>query len=92
MSGTVQAYQQNQDDPTGAVVVLSTFSEAEAEGVASLRLGSATGPRWVLGWPHFRWGRVDKGEQDGEFTRSLPFTGLASASPGNDGVALTMFS
>lgn len=92
VGGTLTAYQRNPDDPTGSVAVLSTFAEAEAEAVASLRLGSETGPRIVLTWPKFRLGRPEKGEQDAEFTRTFSFRGLASGTPGNDGVSMSVFS
>jgi hypothetical protein len=45
-----------------------------------------------MNWPHFRLARVEKGESGGEFTRSFPFQGLASGSPGNDGFSLTVFT
>lgn len=92
VGGTLVAYQRNPDDPTGSIAVLATFSEAEAEAAATLRLGSSTGPRLVISWPHFRLGKAEKGEQDEEFIRTFAFQGLASGTPGNDGIALTMFS
>jgi hypothetical protein len=86
VGGTVQAYQRR------AMLELANWSELEREGPATLRLGPATGPRIEIDWPHFRLRRVEKGENAGEFTRSFPFDGLASGTPGNDGITLTVFA
>jgi len=84
VGGTILAYQRR------AILGLTTWSEREKAGHAVLRLGNTTGPRLELDYPLFRLGRVDKGEQAGEFTRSFPFQGLASGTPGNDGVSMTV--
>jgi hypothetical protein len=86
VGGTLTAYQRR------SILGLTTWSEREKEGPAELRLGTATGPRIIVDWPRFRLGRVEKGETAGEFTRSFPFTGLASGTPGNDGIALDVFA
>ena len=59
---------------------------------ASLRLGPAAGPRIEIDWPRFRLGRIEKGEQASEFSRSFAFMGLASGTPGNDGISLTVYA
>ena len=86
VGGTITAYQRR------SILGLATWSEREKQGPATLRLGKETGPRIILDWERFRLGRVAKGETAGEFTRSFPFTGLASGTPGNDGVAMTVYA
>jgi hypothetical protein len=85
VEGTVIAYQRR------SILVLSTFGEREKEAAATLRLGRSDGPRILVSLPKFRIGKVEKGEQDAEFTRTLPFQGLASGTPGNDGIAVSVF-
>lgn len=86
VSGTVLAYQRR------TILALVPYAENEIVVPASLRLGAATGPRLVVDWPRFRLGRVEKGEQASEFSRSFRFMGLASGTPGNDGISLTVFA
>ena len=69
-----------------------TFGEREKEAVLTVTIGSPSlnKPNLLISLPHFRIGKVEKEESGGEFTRSFPFQGLASATPGNDGMALTV--
>lgn len=85
VEGNVIAYQQL------SVLELQTYGEREKEAAMTLRIGREDGPRIILSAPHFRIGKVEKGESGGEFTRNFPWQGLASSTPGNDGVAMTVY-
>lgn len=85
VEGTVVAYQRL------SILELQTYGEREKEAVMTVRLGREDGPRIIITCPHFRIGKVEKGEAGGEFTRSFPFQGLASSTPGNDGISMTVY-
>jgi hypothetical protein len=84
VEGTLIAYQRL------AIMELQTYSEREKQSDCDIMLGAATGPRIEVNIPRFRIGKVEKGESEGEFTRTFPFQGLASGTPGNDGVDLVI--
>jgi hypothetical protein len=86
VSGTVLAYQRR------SILALVPYAENEIVVPASLRLGPVAGPRIVIDWPRYRLGRIEKGEQASEFSRSFTYMGLASGTPGNDGQSLTVFA
>lgn len=84
VEGTFVAYQRR------TILELMTFGEREKEAVTVITIGSPAlnKPNIVITLPKFRIGKVEKEESGGEFTRSFPFQGLASSTPGNDGISI----